>query len=115
MIPSPTDPMTNSTEPAGGHHTPGPWQVVPAGQAEHRWVAGDAEGGSIASCEPMGPWMTMREADANTRLIAAAPDMAKALRSILDWYGGNEDELADWSDCMIEARRAITKLQEKAK
>lgn len=59
--------------------TPGPWQVVPEGQAEHRWVVGDHEGGSVASCEPMGPWMSYAEADSNARLIAAAPDLLAAL------------------------------------
>lgn len=52
---------------------------MPEGKAEHPWVVGDAEGGSVASCEPMGPWMSGAEATANAHIIAAAPETYAAL------------------------------------
>lgn len=60
--------------------TPGPWHVVPEEDASHRWVVANDSDVTVASCEPAGPWVTEREADANARLIAAAKDMAAALR-----------------------------------
>lgn len=56
-------------------HTPGPWQVMPIRRAVHAWIIADKDGGSLADCSPPGPWMPYLEADANARLIAAAPDM----------------------------------------
>jgi hypothetical protein len=64
-------------------HTPGPWQIVPKQQAQSEWIVGDAEGGSIADCEPPGPWMSADEAAANARLIAAAPDLLAAAASLI--------------------------------
>lgn len=64
-------------------HAPGPWRIIPANQAIHQWVIGDKEGYSIADCEPSGPVWNLDEADANARLIAAAPDLFEALRSCL--------------------------------
>jgi hypothetical protein len=52
---------------------------MPADQAQSDWIIGDAEGGSVADCEPPGPWMSPLEADANARLIAAAPTMLATL------------------------------------
>lgn len=53
----------------------GPWHVVPEDDAIHRWVIGDADGGSIAECAPVGPWMSDEQADAVARAIAAIPEM----------------------------------------
>lgn len=63
-------------------HTPGPWQVIPAAKAQSRFIVGDKNGGSVADCEPCGPWMTCEEADANARLIAAAPMLVEALQEL---------------------------------
>lgn len=78
-------------------HTPRPWQVIPEAEAQSRWIVGDAAGGSIADCEPPGPWMSRTEADANARLIAAAPDLLAAII--------NSDD-AHWTPAM---RAAIAK------
>ncbi len=64
--------------------TPGPWRVIPADKAQSQWIVGDRDGGSIADCEPPGPWISEETADANTRLIAAAPDLLAALIAILE-------------------------------
>lgn len=64
-------------------HTSGPWVIMPEARAASRWVIGDAEGGSIGECAPPGPWMPEAEADANARLIAAAPELLAAL---VEWH-----------------------------
>jgi len=64
--------------------TPGPWHVVPESEALHRWVVANYKGDSVASCQPAGPWITDKEADANVKLIAAAPAMLAALREVID-------------------------------
>lgn len=61
-------------------HTPGPWVVWDEARAIHRWCIAKENGYSVASAEPVGPWVTPEEADANARLIAAAPDLLDALQ-----------------------------------
>lgn len=78
-------------------HTPGPWVVVPTSKATHRWVVGMPDGTSLASCEPMGPWITNEAADANARLMAAAPDLLRAL-----------DDFAVLAEGAVRGLRAIT-------
>jgi hypothetical protein len=92
-------------------HTPGPWEVVPEDRAESRWIIGDEEGGSIASCEPAGPWITSAQADANARLIAAAPDLLAVLRDMLLWADTPQQEASpSWIIGACErARAAIAK------
>jgi hypothetical protein len=77
-------------------HTPGPWHVVPPTRAEHRWVIGTRDESSVASCEPIGPWVSNEEADANARLIAAAPDMADALPELLKLIRRAQDRLTEY-------------------
>jgi hypothetical protein len=89
-------------------HTPGPWHVVP--EAQSPWIVGDAEGDSIADCEPPGPWMSEEEADANARLIAAAPDLLAALEACVDaMTDGGKCEIKKWLDAFDLARLAIAK------
>lgn len=61
-------------------HTPGPW-TVPAGQivADTVW----ARGGHLEICKLYGNGRDAETADADARLIAAAPDMLEALEKIL--------------------------------
>lgn len=71
------------TQPAWPH-SKAPWHVVPEERGPaHRWVIADANGGGVASCDPVGPWITPQEADANASLIAAAPEMLAALREVV--------------------------------
>lgn len=89
-------------------HTPGPWEVVPENRAESRWVIGDEEGGSIASCEPCGPWITHQEADANARLIAEAPALLAELNYVVTYFEGGIMPL-DLHDWRMRANTAIAR------
>lgn len=40
--------------------------------------------------------------------------MRDALEAILKWYGGDPDDLSDWSDCMLQARDALALPSEAA-
>jgi hypothetical protein len=82
-----------------GEHTPGPWvqfidrgngfiAIMPAGRS-----------GEITRVEMLSPaW------DADSRLIAAAPDMLKALRTCLcpagGWTGMPKDMIVTVQDCV---------------
>jgi len=66
-------------------HTPGPWQVSPApssikGAKTSLSIIRNI-GGYVATAYPGG--MQREEAEANARLIAAAPDLLEALRQCL--------------------------------
>ena len=84
-------------------HTEGPWQVMPAHRAVHEWIIADKDGGSVADCSPAGPWMALTEADANARLIAAAPELLSALKAIieaLDRSSGKERTMRGELSCV---------------
>ena len=94
-------------------HTPGPWEVVPEDRAESRWVIGDEEGGSIASCEPCGPWITPAQADANARLIAAAPDLLVTLHRCVEVLEFAYMNAPNQPKEIAEARTVIAKAELK--
>lgn len=103
--------------PTQGEYTPGPWRVLPEHGAQSRWIIGDAEGGSIADCEPPGPWITGDEADANARLIAAAPELLAALiqatsradNDLKEHFRGRTDQCAlDYALCMAAIAKATS-------
>jgi hypothetical protein len=87
-------------------HTPGPWEVVPEDRAESRWVIGDEEGGSIASCEPAGPWITLAQADANARLISAAPELLAALKIAREYVAKMLETVQHVDDPVLDGSRA---------
>lgn len=77
-------------------HTPGPWHVV----TMHGWgglcigrrpqdeadkTAGDAPIAKVIEKAPH--WQDAFPAEANARLIAAAPDLLEALREVSEWIG----------------------------
>lgn len=72
--------------PQKAKHTPGPWRVEDQRKAISRWVIVTGEGGSVAECAPAGPWVSNETADANARLIAAAPDLLEAAKMALEMY-----------------------------
>jgi hypothetical protein len=93
-------------------HTPGPWTLdghnlssvirctVPRGHPDAKHTCGDYE--TIAECGGDN-WK------ANARLIAAAPDMLEALRTIVE-YGPQSGMKAD-APMLIAARAAIAKAE----
>ena len=86
-------------------HTPGPWE-------NHKWNCEEhqisAKGGTIALVSHSHSLVSEAEADANARLIAAAPDMLEALRACLgDLSDIVRAEGGDESPAMIQARAAI--------
>jgi hypothetical protein len=70
------------------HHTPGPWKVVYRDDCDNPPSLLDADGDHVPLSSRDSP-----VAQANSRLIAAAPDMAEALKDILtDFASFVEDE-----------------------
>ena len=66
-------------------HTPGPWEVRTGEFIK------DSEGKAIAYCQSSNGTRNVDEVHANARLIAAAPDLLKAL----DKTAGRIDNLLD--------------------
>lgn len=90
-------------------HTPGPWvvngevrEVGADGGEKHRLYCADIVLGaewrgyvaSVQSCDHIDG-ITREEAEANARLIAAAPDLVKALESALCELSACANQLAD--------------------
>ncbi len=122
--------MINATDPAG-HHTPGPWHTCREGKcscftvmSDHHPVAqithGDW-GDEYPAIRLVGPSLDQRAeaymeqitygsvgdaaARANWRLIAAAPDLLEALKSLLSARGKRR------ADAIDQAQRAIAKAE----
>lgn len=99
-------------------HTPGPWSCAPIWRGPETKVHAEFEGRRVALAEVF----TMHEAgekEANARLIAAAPDLLRALIDLGDWlaYGmskadGAEPTAEDHAACervSAQARAAVDK------
>lgn len=76
-------------------HTPGPWKVLPQGDAnayviltnDKRWVIAFSQNGEI--------WMP--EQAANAKLIEAAPDLLEAIKELLGYEGYTRKGIAkEW-------------------
>ena len=84
-------------------HTPGPWD--PIGCAIYA--------GEIKIAEFIGiPWERMLENEANVNLIAAAPDMLKALEFLMEQYDSSGDFTMGGNltnEPFLKARAAIAK------
>jgi hypothetical protein len=83
-------------------HTPGPWSFEPAFKIGEHWAAGAAHG--VTANDNKDKWRgyvtnvlaNSPNAEANARLIAAAPDMLAALlhaQEAVLWYGAEEFEI----------------------
>jgi hypothetical protein len=84
--------------------TPGPWELL---TGDCRWiVSGGAGGVTVASIETLdADNEPRRHADADARLIAAAPELAEALREMI--YGcGTVRE----ADIVARARALLARL-----
>lgn len=111
--------MTRGDAPSKtSHHTSGPWRA-----SECLTVCQDG-GGAIAQCFWVSGAIELEAAEANARLIAAAPDLLEALRGafmVAGWgeraamaaEGGEDPEkwdglVREWSQI---ARKAIAKAE----
>ena len=101
-------------------HTPGPWGYVPSNEHHGPYVVNQWGSGDICDCYTMSnlndysvrnggdskPIHFQRdEADANARLIAAAPDMLEALELVIQWADG----IGSPANMFNVARSAIAK------
>jgi len=68
-------------------HTPGPWVKCEDKGCDFLIFASEAEDSVlIADCYARGQPMSVRQMEANTKLIAAAPEMVEALKDCLDYF-----------------------------
>ena len=83
--------MTSPNPQEGGKHTPGPWRI-----SDEIYIRDASRNGAyIAEIDPMTDFEgNEAEADANARLIAAAPALLEALQALYDDY----KQLADSGD-----------------
>lgn len=81
-------------------HTPGPWELY-----KHRGYFGIRRvGADPHEADIIDRFMdaAVVETEANAKLIAAAPDLAEALKEFLEKFGPYED----WSGAVFEKARA---------
>ena len=83
-------------------HTPGPWKMD-----RDRAILGQGHGtrGLHGAIADVYSWVGTEEADANARLIAAAPELLEALKALSD------GTTANWTAKLNAARAAIAKAQ----
>ncbi len=91
-------------------HTPGPWE---AHFEEAYFVTGPDLGRvammmNLKGAYGMGGRRSGDESAANCRLISAAPDMAEALRELLDAYSSSASP-KHRDECWNKARAALAK------
>ena len=87
-----------------GKHTPGPWRYAPTNTETVSHLVRCSEGYAVAD---VTHWFDL-PADANARLIAAAPDMLEALEFIAG-YAAMEPRIASDEVVIERARAAIAK------
>lgn len=86
-------------------HTPGPWTARPEDNYRRAEVTWNERGDPIA--EVFGPSRDQRQA--NARLIAAAPDLLKALRAVMGGQIGGQPDMD--AERFRLARAAIAKAE----
>jgi len=92
-------------------HTPGPWEVLT--DEPDSYCAIESNGLTVATIEGMDVYAVAAEdcydygpvTAANARLIAAAPELLKALTQMIDWDGGKRTAI----DAMANARAIVAK------
>lgn len=99
---------------------PGPWRIIPEKLLHGQHVAGRApeirggkgEGVLIAKLNRFSAKPQCARAEANARLIAAAPEMLDALRSALEALtDGETSEPHAYVPAILAARAAIAKAE----
>ena len=84
-------------------HTPGPWEIVPRDAPKGTLMIASTDGLiAVMECSKTRP-VTYEKAEANARLVSAAPDLLEALKRLM------------FMDCgepaFIQAREAIAKAE----
>ncbi len=91
------------------HHTPGPWRAVVAAKGRRRafGLYGNDNG---VTAQRIGSIDDTNEADANARLIAAAPDLLACLKEAVESFApmdigepGEGDPIASWKAAIAKA------------
>jgi hypothetical protein len=88
-------------------HTPGPWKAWQPRGDESVPVRTDGLGITIAYVHQGA----VTDAQANARLIAAAPDLLIAVQRCLNFIEGTEAEFGEEFECGNIARAAIAKAE----
>lgn len=91
--------MTEASK-SGAKHTPGPWGLKAASGARSLWRVADAVGRVIGTISR--PYTGVDRADADARLIAAAPELLAALELLTDRMA----LVPDHEDAILAAARA---------
>ena len=81
-----------------GAHTPGPWVIDPC------WdILGNTDDGNGMVCQITTDAVPRDEAEANARLIAAAPELLEALREATSALKGNGYGVEDLEAALAKA------------
>ena len=94
-------------------HTPGPWhfRVDPIHQGQY-FIRVQSYGFAPLATVRGDKRSTLKDSEANARLIAAAPDLLKALKAIVKSLADQDDEgLIEHAQQMIDARAAIDRAE----
>lgn len=83
-------------------HTLGPWKAEPSENVPGFWRVGPADGDVV--------YVTLRpeSVGANARLIAAAPDLLRALRQVVELFGMRDPH--DDEDGLLPAHRQLPEI-----
>lgn len=84
--------------------TPGPWNVDVNG-VQAKWNVDDVDGNSVALTQQLQNDKDWSKRDANTRLIAAAPELLEALQETIHevghWLSTQKPELKEKIEAAI--------------
>ena len=93
--------MTNT------NYTPGPWEAMtPLGPGDYAVLSKSVNAGGNFHIATL-PNGSHKEAKANARLIAAAPEMAEALADLVERCDGEEGIRADGSNIQTMRAHAV--------
>lgn len=99
-------------------HTPGPWGIEP--DPCHYDTMTTVTAGGTRNKPPVnqmivavGGYANVDEAEANARLISAAPELYEALKELMDVQGKSVigAPVKPWSNAMDKALRAVRKVE----
>lgn len=94
-------------------YTPGPWSwEYPTSGFISITTKGSDDIAEIRTQDAGGSWAP-EHAEANARLIAAAPELVAVLRDLIDTYALNELRDGDYMD-VSEARALLARIEEDA-